>query len=1038
MSANIYQMVDKDGNKQYPVTSTDAIGMSGGSGNLKDYLNKSTTEFNVSAFFPTGGTSGSNKYDLASAIGKVPAELRTAGLKVSFLNSSGKPESWKYQGGSWAVSNFIQESEGGNKILTWKTDAATTRKQVADSERKNGMLISYKPDGEDWVNEQYIGTSFTDTEWVKDSNWNKIPGKSEMKELTENIYNLEENLNGGKDVSRLFAVNNYTINSDGSVSGSGAIMAFDVSFLNGHVLIKRDSKVKGYQFAFYNVITNAGYGLSIFNSSSLIGNVGDYFDGESSLLKKVGIPEGAKTLIVKTLNNTDDTISIINIEDDSRIDSISEEFEGIKASLYPSDEESANLLIGIKSLVIIDPNSGLVTSPGGTMGSVYRYNISKLVGKKILLKRDADDSASFASLQYAIYNTDEIDNLTTDNVIYASKQRAIYQLSDELTIPENSQQLCVFIRTKQTVELYVYDEKNSVESVKEELAEVMTKVTKSTDITSEVTYKFRNDHRINPFTGLLESTGGGGGIQIFRIDGYVGKTLRIERAAASDTNSAQWAIYDIDVSTISITSINPENVLALSENRSTYELNEDVLIPEGSKYVAVYGRQGSFTITIKNVETLINAIPNINPTARPSYDGWSLPSGTGGTSPDHYDNFYVINDGKSLKYGGANLIFKRAMVSFGDSLQDGGQHLKNLAVLAGITYKIYAAGGRASTPTPSQWNSNTGKFLSMQDLVLKCINENETVDLISFENVNDHARLYSPEGKGSISDKPFMLSQYINYENGYTSAQQAKEGFTQNFSSIIGSASFKKGSIAAIKYQTKSYNLTLSGTTSNGIFKINIGSDSYTMEVTSGMSLEELATYIATFEFKGYAVAATGNVVTLTLQDGTEDNKPTISDNSSNVAIAVEESTNTSFVFYYFIGYLSSEWNQVEKWTNTSPSLYAIYKGIFEALFTAYPKALIYFHQPPMAMAGGVKTYEDGSTDVYTSMTSGYQNIIDELSKVQEDIANLYNFRCINVYKESNINFINAKAGEFYYSDPIHYGLETMRRSAEIVYRHLK
>lgn len=31
MSANIYQMVDKDGNKQYPVTSTEAIGMSGGS-----------------------------------------------------------------------------------------------------------------------------------------------------------------------------------------------------------------------------------------------------------------------------------------------------------------------------------------------------------------------------------------------------------------------------------------------------------------------------------------------------------------------------------------------------------------------------------------------------------------------------------------------------------------------------------------------------------------------------------------------------------------------------------------------------------------------------------------------------------------------------------------------------------------------------------------------------------------------------------------------------------------------------------------------
>lgn len=67
-----------------------------------------TTEFNVSAFFPTGGTNGSNKYDLASAIGKVPAELRTDGLTVSFLNESGDTEKWEFSGGSWAVGSFEQ------------------------------------------------------------------------------------------------------------------------------------------------------------------------------------------------------------------------------------------------------------------------------------------------------------------------------------------------------------------------------------------------------------------------------------------------------------------------------------------------------------------------------------------------------------------------------------------------------------------------------------------------------------------------------------------------------------------------------------------------------------------------------------------------------------------------------------------------------------------------------------------------------------------------------------------------------------------
>ena len=78
------------------------------------------------------------------------------------------------------MANFIQESSGGNKILTWVTDAATTRKQVSANERKAGMQISYKPDNEDWVNEQYIGTAFTDTEWAKSSNWKQIPNQKQL------------------------------------------------------------------------------------------------------------------------------------------------------------------------------------------------------------------------------------------------------------------------------------------------------------------------------------------------------------------------------------------------------------------------------------------------------------------------------------------------------------------------------------------------------------------------------------------------------------------------------------------------------------------------------------------------------------------------------------------------------------------------------------------------------------------------------------------------------------------------------------------
>ena len=78
----------------------------------KTTINNRTSEYNVSINHPTSGISSSNKYDLSSAIAQVPAELRTAGLTVSFLNESGDIEKWEFSGGSWAVSSFEQVGAG--------------------------------------------------------------------------------------------------------------------------------------------------------------------------------------------------------------------------------------------------------------------------------------------------------------------------------------------------------------------------------------------------------------------------------------------------------------------------------------------------------------------------------------------------------------------------------------------------------------------------------------------------------------------------------------------------------------------------------------------------------------------------------------------------------------------------------------------------------------------------------------------------------------------------------------------------------------
>ena len=83
----------------------------------KTTINNRTSEYNVSINHPTSGISSSNKYDLSSAIAQVPAELRTDGVTVSFLNSDGDTEKWEFGGGSWTVSGFSQVGDGKIKEL---------------------------------------------------------------------------------------------------------------------------------------------------------------------------------------------------------------------------------------------------------------------------------------------------------------------------------------------------------------------------------------------------------------------------------------------------------------------------------------------------------------------------------------------------------------------------------------------------------------------------------------------------------------------------------------------------------------------------------------------------------------------------------------------------------------------------------------------------------------------------------------------------------------------------------------------------------
>lgn len=72
-----------------------------------------------------------------------------------------------------------------NKILKWNTDIATTRKQVPLKERKQGLQVRYAIDDREWVQEEYIGTNFSDSSWASDVNWNYEKFKGEITDVSQ-------------------------------------------------------------------------------------------------------------------------------------------------------------------------------------------------------------------------------------------------------------------------------------------------------------------------------------------------------------------------------------------------------------------------------------------------------------------------------------------------------------------------------------------------------------------------------------------------------------------------------------------------------------------------------------------------------------------------------------------------------------------------------------------------------------------------------------------------------------------------------------
>lgn len=343
--------------------------------------------------------------------------------------------------GSWTKQTMEIGSSG--MILDWNTDIATTRKQVLTKYRKPGVQISYKEPDKGWVNEQYVGTLTTDTEWAKDSNWDEIPNQILIsnleRKLTENDYSVcnevYSNITKTKDGN--FA--NYAIQSNGTTAFARGFQSniYEVE-QDKKYLVKIESNApdennKFIPYAFYNVkpttsvtVSNV---ISVAEASELQGT--SYFI--------ITAPEDATYILVETKGTTnielkEITDSHIKEIDNSIIDLGNRDYEG-KAGLqngcYPifgfdfgstfRVSYNTNANYGYGNLVNHDGKiiTGFISINLGE-NPIYSVRVNEETGEVVRLKQLQIKSKTlynkvFARDNYYLYKLDANSYITNDN-----------------------------------------------------------------------------------------------------------------------------------------------------------------------------------------------------------------------------------------------------------------------------------------------------------------------------------------------------------------------------------------------------------------------------------------------------------------------------------------------------------------------------------------------------------------------------------------------------------------------------------------------
>lgn len=148
------------------------------------------------------------------------------GLIFSYKDDTGIYRSYLYLGQISGIESYIPIDNYCFETLSYNTNVSNTRLQVSMIARKQGFTITYN-DGINQVIETYKGTTFDNSNWIKDSNWEKILTYKDFNEILELNYNIYDTITQSS-INKVYNGLLYekkTIDNSGNViNGNGVVI----------------------------------------------------------------------------------------------------------------------------------------------------------------------------------------------------------------------------------------------------------------------------------------------------------------------------------------------------------------------------------------------------------------------------------------------------------------------------------------------------------------------------------------------------------------------------------------------------------------------------------------------------------------------------------------------------------------------------------------------------------------------------------------------------------------------------------------------